>query len=191
MKTLQSKFDKLQNEAISHNQNDDLNDEFDYENDEIKRESFEEPLNVSIGFQEEDFEFEEDEEIVQGETIHDTGNETIVGIIRDFTTCKICSITFKRKVHLEAHSRIHKGKCGKYPPLRFQTEEKPVQFKPVLFKSCPKSFAHMKDLEIMKRITWWKELTNAIFVKKCSMTLVIIKIMKELTKVNILISSIS
>ena len=179
MKTLQSKFDKLQNEAISNNQNDDLNDEFDYENDEIKRGSFEEPLNVSIGFQE-DFEFE-DEEIVQGETIYDTENET----------CKTCSITFKRKVHLEAHSRIHKGKCGKYPPLRFQTEEKPVQFKPVLFKSCPKSFAHMKDLEIMKRITWWKELTNAIFVKKCSMTLVIIKIMKELTKVNILISSIS
>ena len=82
LKTLQSKFDKLQNEAISNNQNDDLNDEFDYENDEIKRESFEEPLNISIGFQEEDFEFEEDEEIVQGETIHDTGNETIVGIIR-------------------------------------------------------------------------------------------------------------
>ena len=37
LKTLQSKFDKLQNEAISNNQNDDLNDEFDYENDEIKR----------------------------------------------------------------------------------------------------------------------------------------------------------
>ena len=89
LKTLQSKFDKLQNEAISNNQNDDLNDEFDYENDEIKRGSFEEPLNVSIGFQE-DFEFE-DEEIVQGETIHDTGNETIEGIIRDFTTCKTCS----------------------------------------------------------------------------------------------------
>ena len=95
LKTLQSKFDKLQNEAISNNQNDDLNDEFDYENDEIKRGSFEEPLNVSIGFQE-DFEFE-DEEIVQGETIHDTENETIEGIIRDFTTCKTCSKTFREK----------------------------------------------------------------------------------------------
>ena len=187
---MQSKFDKLQNEAISHNQNDDLNDEFDYENDEIKRESFEEPLNVSIGSQE-DFEFEEDEEIVQGETIHDTGNETIVGIIRDFTTCKICSITFKRKVHLEAHRRIHKGKCGKHPPLRFQTEEKPVQFKLVFCKSCPKSFAHMKDLENHEKIHIMERTHKCHFCEKCSMTLVIIKIMKDHTKVNILILSIS